>query len=170
MACRLILFVVAVGIFVSKPAISQTQTQQPPQQTAQQQQSYSAPLTCFQQFTVPSGINNISFPNSNQNQYQQPAQTQLSNMTLPSITCSTSANACFKFVCAGTANYTVKGCQDPTQTQFSCTTLQNQCPGTNGQCYTCNGNNCNAGPKIDASSLLALLGTAGSMLAAFYLA
>lgn len=84
---------------------------------------------------------------SNQNQYQQPNQQQNANMSLLSITCGTSASACFKFVCAGTgehvinsqitrnflANYTIKGCQDPAQSQFSCQTLQNQCPGGQGK-------------------------------------
>lgn len=115
-------------------------------------------LTCYQQAYTP-GISNTGGLLTNPglaNQQQQQQYQNYGQLALPTITCSTTATACYKFVCFGAskrflkknqnlietilAPYTIKGCLDYTQPAYSCQAMDAQCLGGQGSCYVCNGN------------------------------
>ncbi|KAI6185519.1 hypothetical protein M3Y98_00032600 [Aphelenchoides besseyi] len=98
-------------------------------------------LSCYQQPYVPGQQNYLGYSQNKDN--------------LPKMQCSGAQQSCFKFVCFGTTYYTVRGClsYDPAQPQQNCQILQGQCPGNQGTCYTCNGNNCNGAPSLRSGSI-----------------
>ncbi|KAI6190593.1 hypothetical protein M3Y97_00135400 [Aphelenchoides bicaudatus] len=136
MFVRSIIAFAGICLFVARPAVS---------------------LNCFQQIYTPGLTNTVSnlIPGYNtqqqtaqqQQQYQQ--QQYAAQLNLPSITCSPTANSCFKFVCFNPTNsYTIKGCLDVAQPQYSCQAMDSQCLGGQGNCYVCSGNNCNGAMSI----------------------
>lgn len=71
-------------------------------------------LTCYYQTqTFTAGISNTNpLANPNYNQQQQQQYANYGQLALPSITCSPTANSCFKFVCFGTSKCLLQNYHD----------------------------------------------------------